>query len=199
MIEIRIHSRGGQGGVIAGKILAVAAFKEGKYVQTFPSFGVERRAAPVLTFVRVDDHPIRIRNQVYQPDHVVVMDASLLASADVTAGLKEGGWILVNSSKDIHSFSFPNKFRIATVDASAIALKNKLGTVTQPIVNTAILGAISKVLQIAGIESVVEAIREEVPSKPEANEQAARDAYENVIILENRFEATSQGISTSLK
>jgi pyruvate ferredoxin oxidoreductase gamma subunit/2-oxoisovalerate ferredoxin oxidoreductase gamma subunit len=182
MVEIRIHSRGGQGGVIAGKILAVAAFKEGKYVQTFPSFGVERRAAPVLTFVRLDDHPIRVRNQVYKPDHVVVMDASLLASADVTMGLKEGGWILINSAKDPHSFSFADKFRIATVDASAIALKNSLGTRTQPIVNTAILGAISKVLQIAGIESVVEAIREEVPSKPQANEQAARDAYQKTLV-----------------
>ena len=192
MIEIRIHSRGGQGGVIAGKILAVAAFKEGKYVQTFPSFGVERRAAPVLTFVRLDDRPIRVRNQVYQPDHVVVMDASLLATADVTAGLKEGGWILVNSSKDIHSFSFPNKFRIATVDASTIALKNQLGSVTQPIVNTAILGAVSRVLGVAGIESLVEAIREEVPSKVQANEQAARDAYSETIFYSEHSKLLSQ-------
>jgi 2-oxoisovalerate ferredoxin oxidoreductase gamma subunit len=190
MVEIRIHSRGGQGGVIAGKILAVAAFKEGKYVQTFPSFGVERRAAPVLTFVRIDDHPIRLRTQVYSPDHVVVMDASLLTSADVTAGLKEGGWILVNTSKNPQSLSFPNKFHLATVDASAIALKYQLGSVTQPIVNTAILGAVSRVLQVAGIESIVEAIQEEVPVKIQANQQAARDAYQNVVMGENHSSVT---------
>jgi len=182
MVEIRIHSRGGQGGVIAGKILSVAAFKEGKYVQTFPSFGVERRAAPVLTFVRLDDQPIRNRNQVYSPDHIVVMDPSLMSSTDVTSGLKEGGWILINTDKDAKTFSLPDGFRLATVDASAIASRHGLGTVTQPIVNTAILGAVSRVIGAAGIDAVVEAIREEVPAKVEANMQAARDAYEESLI-----------------
>jgi len=106
--------------------------------------------------------------------------------------LKVGGWILVNSSKDIHSFSFPNKFRIATVDASTIALKNQLGSVTQPIVNTAILGAVSRVLGVAGIESLVEAIREEVPSKVQANEQAARDAYSETIFYSEHSKLLSQ-------
>lgn len=168
--------------MIAGKILSVAAFKEGKYVQTFPSFGVERRAAPVLTFVRLDDQPIRNRNQVYSPDHIVVMDPSLMSSTDVTSGLKEGGWILINTDKDAKTFSLPDGFRLATVDASAIASRHGLGTVTQPIVNTAILGAVSRVIGAAGIDAVVEAIREEVPAKVEANMQAARDAYEESLI-----------------
>ena len=181
MIELRIHSRGGQGGVIAGKILSIAAFKEGKYVQTFPSFGVERRAAPVMTFVRLDQHPIRNRNQVYHPDHIVIMDPSLTSSINVTAGLKPNGWILVNTDKDPKEFTFPNGFRYATVDATAIALRHGLGTLTQPIVNTAILGAVSRVIECAGIDAVVDAIQEEIPAKPQANVQAARDAYKEVI------------------
>jgi len=107
MIELRFHSRGGQGGVIAGKLLAVAIFKEGKFVQTFPTFGVERRGAPVMTFVRISDKPIRLRNQVYAPDHLVVLDPSLLQFFDVLQGLKEGGIILVNTEKDIPNSTFP--------------------------------------------------------------------------------------------
>jgi 2-oxoacid:acceptor oxidoreductase gamma subunit (pyruvate/2-ketoisovalerate family) len=183
MIEIRIHSRGGQGGVIAGKILSVAAFKEGKYVQTFPSFGVERRAAPVLTFVRLDHQPIRNRNQVYYPDHIVVMDPSLISSIDVTNGLQEGGWILINTDKDPRNYSLPDGFRLATVDASSIALRHGLGTVTQPIVNTAILGAVSRTIGAAGIDAVIEAIREEVPRNPDANVQAAHDAYQETTVF----------------
>ena len=169
--------------MIAGKILAVAAFKEGKYVQTFPSFGVERRAAPVLTFVRLDDQPIRNRNQVYQPGHIVVMDPSLISTTDITSGLNDGGWILLNMERDPNEFSLPDKYQIATVNASAIARKYRLGSITQPIVNTAILGAVARIIGVVNIESVVEAIQEEVPSNPDINMQAARDAFQEVIII----------------
>lgn len=179
MIELRFHSRGGQGGVVAGKLLAVAVFKEGRHVQAFPTFGVERRAAPVMAFVRIDDAPIRIRNQIYQPDHIVVLDESLIQTVDVTQGLKPGGTIIINSASPAASFPFSgNGFKVVTVDASAIAVKHGLGSVTQPIVNTSILGAVSKVLGVVGIESVVGAIEEEVPSKSAANVAAAREAYE---------------------
>jgi len=97
MIEIRIHGRGGQGAVIASEVLAMAAFREGKHVTSFPAFGVERRGAPVAAFTRIDDRPIRLKCEIYAPDHVVVLDPSLLQVVDVTAGLKPGGWILVNS------------------------------------------------------------------------------------------------------
>ncbi len=182
MIEIRIHSRGGQGGVIAGKILAVAAFKEGKYVQTFPSFGVERRAAPVLTFVRLDDQPIRNRNQVYQPDHIVVMDPSLISATDITGGLKDGGWVLLNTERDPKEFEIPDRYQFATVNASAIAMRHQLGTRTQPIVNTAILGAVSRCIGVVKIDAIVEAIQEEVPANHEANMQAARDAFQETTL-----------------
>lgn len=177
MIELRFHSRGGQGGVVAGKLLAVAVFKENRYVQAFPTFGVERRSAPVMAFVRIDEQPIRARNQIYEPDHVIVLDASLIGMLDVTLGLKAGGTILINSPKTPEEFSFRDGFNVVTVDASTIAVRNGLGSVTQPIVNTAILGAVAKVLGCVSIESVIAAIEEEVPAKVQANINAAKDAY----------------------
>ena len=97
MIEIRFHGRGGQGAVIASKILASALFKEGKHAQAFPAFGGERRGAPVMAFTRFDKKNITRRSMVYEPDHVVILDESILGVADVTSGLKEGGWILINT------------------------------------------------------------------------------------------------------
>ncbi len=184
MIELRFHSRGGQGGVIAGKLLAVAIFKEDKFVQTFPTFGVERRGAPVMTFVRISDKPIRLRNQVYAPDHLVILDPSLIQYFDVLQGLKTGGIILVNTDKDIAEFNFPDKFRPVAVNAARIAIEHKLGSITQPIVNTAVIGALAKATGLVRIESVVEAIKEEMPIKPEANAAAAVQAYQEMITLQ---------------
>lgn len=178
MLEIRIHSRGGQGGVVAGKLLAVALFKEGVHVQSFPTFGVERRAAPVMAFVRLDENPIRIRTQIYTPDHIVILDQSLMQMLDVTQGLKEGGTIIINTEKKPEDFKFDGNYNVVTIDASAIAVKYGLGSVTQPIVNTAIIGAIAKILKIVKIESVISAITEEAPSKAEGNAAAAKEAYE---------------------
>jgi 2-oxoacid:acceptor oxidoreductase gamma subunit (pyruvate/2-ketoisovalerate family) len=179
MIELRFHSRGGQGGVVAGKLLAVAVFKENRHVQAFPTFGVERRSAPVMAFVRIDEQPIRVRNQIYEPDHVVVLDASLLQTLDVTLGLKEGGTILINTPKLASELGFRNGFNVVTVDASAIAVRNGLGSITQPIVNTAILGAVAKVLGCVSLDSVIAAIEEEIPGKTQANVNAAREAFES--------------------
>ncbi len=180
MIEIRIHGRGGQGAVIASKVLATAVFREGKYVQSFPSFGVERRGAPVTAFTRIDDHPIRLRCQIYEPDHLVVLDPTLLEAVDITAGLKPGGWIIINSAKSPASFGLPDRYRVATVDASAIAIRHRLGPANAPIVNTAILGALARITGLVGIESVREAVREGVPLKREDNVAAAQEAYDEV-------------------
>lgn len=177
MIEIRIHGRGGQGAVIASKVLAAAVFKEGKYVQSFPAFGVERRGAPVTAFTRIDDKPIRVRCQIYAPDHIVVLDPTLLEAVDVTDGLKEGGWILINSEQDPAAFNLPSKYRVATVDANSIAIKYKLGPRSAPIVNTAILGAFAKVTGLVSLEALAEAVREAVPIKPKENVAATREAY----------------------
>ncbi|HMA76521.1 MAG TPA: 2-oxoacid:acceptor oxidoreductase family protein, partial [Candidatus Krumholzibacteriaceae bacterium] len=123
MIEIRTHGRGGQGSVIASEILADAFFHEGKYVQAFPAFGVERRGAPVMAFTRVSESEIRERCQIYEPDHLVVLDSILIDTVNITEGLKEGGWIIINTSASLDDSGLAEKYNVATVDANAIAIK----------------------------------------------------------------------------
>ena len=180
MIEVRFHGRGGQGAQVASKVLAVAFFHEGFLVQSFPAFGVERRGAPVMAFLRVDRQPIQLRVNIYEPDHIVVLDPTLIGAIDMTSGLKENGWILINSGHSPETFPHLKDFRIATVDATGIAIRNGLGSRTNPIVNTAILGAFSKVTELLRIDSIALAIREEIPAKKGENVQAAREAYEEV-------------------
>ena len=186
MEEIRFHGRGGQGAVTAANILATAAFKEGKHVQAFPIFGTERRGAPVAAFVRVDDKPIRVRYQVYNPDIVVVLDSSLLDAVDVTAGLKEGGTVLINTGRKPSDFDLGG-FKVVTVDATSIAVDHKLGSASAPIVNTAILGAYAKVAETTkvaqvGLKTIVESIGEGAPAKAKENQDAAEQAYEKVVM-----------------
>ena len=181
MRELRFHGRGGQGTVVASKLLAVALFREGRQVQSFPAFGVERRGAPVTAFLRVSDAPILLRCEITQPDDLIILDATLIGATDVTAGLKAGGSILINSQRSPDAYpDLAGRFRVATVDASAIAQRFGLGSKTQPIVNTAILGALAVATELVTLDSVCEAIREEVPHKPEANMHAARAAAEAV-------------------
>ncbi len=177
MRELRIHGRGGQGAVIASKLLASALFLEGKAVQSFPAFGVERRGAPVTAFLRVDEEPIRLRCEITEPDDLIVLDPTLIAAVDVTAGLKSGGTVLINSEHSPEACGdLARRFRLATVDASAIARRHGLGSKTQPIVNTAILGAFAAFSGLVSLESVCRAIAEEVPLKSEDNVAAAREA-----------------------
>lgn len=178
MIEIRFHGRGGQGTVVASKILADTIAKEGNYVQAYPEFGVERRGAPVFAFIRIDDSPIYDKSRIYKPDHVVVVDPTLVDAIDVTEGLKEGGMIIINTDKKPEELKFPNKYKIVTFNATGIAVRHKLGTLTAPIANTSIVGAVVKILKLARIESLLEAVREGVPIKPEENAAAAKEAFE---------------------
>lgn len=182
MIEIRFHGRGGQGAVVASKILAVAFFKEGKYVQAFPAFGAERRGAPVSAFTRVDDVPILLRTYIYNPDHVIALDSTLIESIDVTEGLKEGGIIIINTDRDPGQYENLGPFVVATVDANRIAYQYGLGTPTAPIVNTAILGAYARATEKVGIEAVIEAIKESVPYNRDANASASTKAFEETRI-----------------
>jgi 2-oxoacid:acceptor oxidoreductase gamma subunit (pyruvate/2-ketoisovalerate family) len=181
MIEIRIHGRGGQGAVIASEVLASAFFKEGKYVQAFPAFGVERRGAPVTAFTRVDEQPIRIRHFIYEPDHIIILDPTLIESTQVDSGLKENGWIIMNTDKAPKTFGRFSRFRVATVDANRIALEHKLGSATAPIVNTAMLGAFSKITRMVSVDSVVEAMAEFVPGNKAGTAAAIKEAYEKTI------------------
>ena len=181
MLEIRFHGRGGQGTVVASKILATSLFLEGKYSQSFPAFGVERRGAPVTAFLRVDKKPVRIRSEIYEPDHIVVLDPLLVDQVPLTNGLKQDGIVLINSSKKPQDFTDTFKgFHVATVPAGKIALKFHLGTAQSPIVNTAILGAVVKVLGIVSMDSLIEAIKSEVPAHIDNNAAAANEAYHMV-------------------
>jgi 2-oxoacid:acceptor oxidoreductase gamma subunit (pyruvate/2-ketoisovalerate family) len=178
MIEIRFHGRGGQGTVVASKVLADALAKEGNYVQAYPEFGVERRGAPVFAFIRIDDKPIYDKSRIYEPNHVIVVDPTLVDASDVTEGLKDGGIIIINSEKDPALFKFPAKFKVATVNATGIAVKHKLGTLAAPIVNTALVGAVVKMLGLTKLEPLLAAIKEGVPIRQEDNMAAAKEAYE---------------------
>ncbi|HUG41669.1 MAG TPA: 2-oxoacid:acceptor oxidoreductase family protein [Longimicrobiales bacterium] len=177
MRELRIHGRGGQGAVIASKVLAVALFREGRWVQSFPAFGVERRGAPVTAFLRVDDAPIRLRCEVTAPDDLIVLDPTLVRAIDVTAGLREGGGILINTALQPGDHpALASRFRVATVDAGAIASAHGIGSRSQPIVNTAILGAFASWSGLVSLDAICAAIEEEVPTRPDANVAAAREA-----------------------
>lgn len=179
MIEIRIHGRGGQGGVTLAKILATAHHLEGKSVQAFGVYAAERSGAPVQAFLRCDETPIHNPNQIYEPDHLIVLDPTLI-SPTILSGLKPGGWILLNCEKSPEHYARQERvaaFRIATIDATLIAVENGLGSRTVPIVNTALAGAAARMLGM-NLESVIDAF-DEFGFHP-ANRLAARQAWDAV-------------------
>ena len=162
MIEIKIIGRGGMGAVTASQILAKAAFFDGKYAQAFPNFGIERSGAPVFSFVRIDDKPINLREQIYNPDYVIVLDSSLFNVLDI-----KGKEMLVNSSKKIKNAK--------TVDVTKIAME----TFGRPIVNTAILGAFAKITELVSIASLCKAVEETFDGDlVEKNKEVMRKVYE---------------------
>ncbi|SFM72525.1 pyruvate ferredoxin oxidoreductase subunit gamma [Methanolobus profundi] len=174
MKEIRIHGRGGQGSVTAAELLAVAAFADGKFSQAFPAFGVERRGAPVQAFTRINDEPIRLRSQIYEPDYVIVQDPTLLEVVDVASGLKEDGILIINSDFDADKFDIDTKAKIMTVNATKIALD----IIGRPIVNTVLLGAFAGATGEIQPESIMEAVKERFPGKVgDKNAEAIQEAY----------------------
>ncbi len=183
MKEIRIHGRGGQGAVIASKIIADSFFIEGYEVQSFPAFGVERRGAPVCAFARIDKEPIRLRSEIYSPDHVIILDINLIDTVDVTGGLKADGSVLVNASKENLVTRNLKAAKIGSIDATEIAVKHNLSSHTSPIINTAILGAFAAFSGLISIESIKKAILQETPVKQKENIEAAIEAFNRVEIL----------------
>jgi pyruvate ferredoxin oxidoreductase gamma subunit len=170
MFEIRIHSRGGQGGVTAARLLALAAIHDGKYATAAPFYGAERRGAPIVSFVRIDDKPIRVYSQIKKPDMVIVLDASVMDVVDVLQGLKAGGRVFVNSRQ---KREFPG-CTASNVDLTGIALKENLVVSGSPILNTPVIGALAK-MGIVSVESAKRAIREMFAD--ERNVKAAEAAY----------------------
>lgn len=179
--EIRIHGRGGQGAVTAAQLLAHAAHIEGKHVQAFPYFGAERRGAPVKAFARISDNPILLHSQVYNPDYVIVLDPQLYKIIDVTEGLKRDGVVVLNTTRHPSELKL-GSYRIATVDATGIALELGLRVAGQPIVNTSMVGAFAGATGEVQLNSVLKAIRENWRgSAEEKNARAAELACERLI------------------
>ena len=176
MLEIRFHGRGGQGAVTSAEILALAGIKEGKYAQAMPSFGPERRGAPVAAYARISDEEILVRTGITNPDCLVVLDASLLSPA-LLKGLKEGGMVVANYDKDeaslrerLGGFNGP----LAFVNAQRIAF-DVLGVA---ITNTAMLGALVRATSVVSLESFDKAMHERLGRVAEKNIVAVRKAYE---------------------
>ncbi len=183
MVEVRFHGRGGQGVVTASRLLAEAALLEGKRVQSFPTFGAEREGAPIKAFTRISENNIRIRSQIYNPDIVVVLDPTVLRAERVTDGLKEYGWLIVNTLKDPATLKkeLEVKGGVATVDATGIAL-DVLGA---PRVNAPMLGALAKATQLVKLDSLVSIIKSSFSGRvADMNVKAVERAYQEVKLEE---------------
>jgi len=183
LTEIRWHGRGGQGAVTSAELLARAAIDEDKYAQAFPAFGPERRGAPVMAFDRIDSQaPIRVRAEIAEPDVVVVLDPTLMSIVNVTSGLKDGGWLLVNTKKTIKEVEsiISGNWRLALVDATTIA-RESLGV---PIVNTAMLGTIIRATGVIEMESLVQPIKDRFGRLAERNVNAMKRAFDETVVKE---------------
>ena len=183
LIEIRWHGRGGQGAVTSAELVARAAINEGKYAHAFPSFGPERRGAPVLAFDRISSkQPIRVRAEVTEPDVVVVLDPGLLRIVNVTSGLKGKGVLIINTTRPLQDIEsdFGSKWRLAIVDATKIA-RELLGV---PIVNTTMLGALLRATGAVKLESLFEPLKHRFDRLAERNINAMKRAYEATVVKE---------------
>ncbi|MCF7820068.1 MAG: 2-oxoacid:acceptor oxidoreductase family protein [Candidatus Pacebacteria bacterium] len=167
MKEIRVHGRGGQGVVTASEIIAISAFKDGFFSQAFPSFGVERTGAPIEAFARIDTNFIRTREQIYNPDIVIILDASLLGSEAVKSGVNNNTKILINTTLNPQEIikKYPNlknkQNSLLTIDATGIALK----ILGKNLANTVILGALAKQTEIITLKGLKQAISEKFSEK----------------------------------
>lgn len=174
MIEIRINGRGGQGAVTTSEVLAIAAFKDGKYSQAFPHFGVARRGAPAMAFCRIDDKEIKLRNHVYNPDYIIILDPSLLELQSTLDGLKENKTVVINSKNKFQELE--DKYNVIYTDAT----KTALDILGKPIVNTAVLGAIAKKTDLVSLDALKQAIDEKFSGDlAEKNKQLLEKVYEN--------------------
>jgi len=180
MFQVRIHGRGGQGVVTAAEILAVAAFAEGRHAQAFPSFGSERTGAPVVSYCRLDDSPIRTREPVMEPDAVIIQDVTLLHQIDLFSGLSDDGYVLINTSRGFDELGLGEHFRafrpdhLRTCPATELALEH----FGRPLPNAALLGGFAGLTHQITLEAIVAAVRERFDGVVgERNAAAATAAY----------------------
>lgn len=170
VVEIRWHGRGGQGAKTASLLLADAAFNSGKYIQGFPEYGPERMGAPITAYNRISDERLSVHSNIYEPDYVVVVDDSLIGSVDVTAGLKDDGAIIVNTTKspeEVKPYFKDYKGKVCTIDARTISID----TLGKYFPNTPMLAAVVKVSEVleekAFLQDMVESFEHKFASKPE--------------------------------
>jgi pyruvate ferredoxin oxidoreductase gamma subunit len=180
MFEIRIHGRGGQGVVTATEMLSVAAFEEGRHAQAFPSFGSERTGAPVVSFCRIDDKEIRLREPIMEPDALIIQDPTLLHQINVFAGLKADGYVLLNTSHSFEAIGLGDFVkerkpeRLCTLPATELGLKH----IGRPIPNVPLIAGFAALSGMIKLESVINAIKEKFSGKvAEGNISAATEAY----------------------
>lgn len=180
MIELRFHGRGGQGAVTSAELLAISAIAQGKFAQAFPSFGPERRGAPVMAFARIDDKRIRNRTAVTTPNLVLVLDPSILKIVDTSSGLSEDGVQVINTTKTADELrkEFGLKGRIVTVNANHIAAE-EIGRV---ITNTTMLGALVKATELVDKEGLIQEIKVRFGRIADGNIKAFNRAYEECVI-----------------
>jgi len=178
MIEIRFHGRGGQGAVTAGELMVNAANYEGKWAQSFPFFGGERRGAPVRAFLRIDEDRIWLHQQIYEPDCCVVLDQGLVISIPWADGLKPDGSAILNWSGSIDDLVLPDNLeKVGLVDAISVS-KMAFGERAFPITNTTMLGALSKTTGIVKLDSILKSIKEKWTGNiAESNIKAVEEAF----------------------
>ncbi len=178
MKEIRIHARAGQGAITTATLLGAAVFAGGRYALAFPHFGAARMGAPMDAFVRINDKEIRLRSQVYTPDYVLVVDATLMKGFDVFQGLKQDGIVIINSPKDEGVPSYPKKAKVFSVPANQIAQE----IFGRPLGNTVLLGAFAAATGEMELGHLEKAIRERFSGNTALqNCEAARKGFDYII------------------
>lgn len=184
MFATRIHGRGGQGVVTAAELLSVAAFKSGKHAQAFPNFGSERMGAPVVSYCRIDDRPIRIREPIVVPDALIIQDATLLHQVDLLAGLPANAYVLVNTGRTLTElglgeFAATHRAeRLQSVPGTEIALRH----IHRPVANVVLLAGLAALTGLVELGNVIDAIADRFPPRlASANAAAAREAYHWVL------------------
>ena len=183
MKEIRIHARAGQGAITTAYILGQAYFIKGIYAYAFPHFGAARMGAPMNSFVRVDDKPVRIRSQIYEPDFVIIVDSSLMRTSNCLAGLKDNGVAIISEREDIQIPKAKLKQRIYVIPANKIAQE----TIGRPLGNTALLGAYAAATGEIDLQTMQEAIKVRMSGKmQEGNLEAVRQGYEYIKKINNK-------------
>ena len=180
MKEIRIHARAGQGAITTALILGQSAFAQGKYAYAFPHFGAARMGAPMNAFVRVDDKPIRLRSQIYEPDYLVIVDDTLMRGFNCFSGLRDDGVAVVSQLDNMDDLSIPKtkgKQRIYLIPANNIAME----VLGRPLGNTVLLGAFAKATGLIKLDSLIDAIGNKFSGKvKDQNVELAKRGYDYI-------------------